>query len=257
MLRGYHRGMDRWRNTIFTIVGVLFAAGLIMGPDRVDRLLRDHRAGQATPLFEQAPTSTRPTPATTASPTGSPAPATGATTSASHRQLAALKATSIGSMVGYSRTKFPHWRDEDGNGCDSRADTLRRDARQIASTTSDGCSPLTGEWIDPYGGTTFTRSTQLDIDHLIPLAAAWRLGAAGWTTGQRERYANDPSNLLAVSASLNRQKGDKTAEAWKPPLRSFWCTYARRTVAVHAKYAMGVTASERAALSQMLATCPR
>lgn len=170
-------------------------------------------------------------------------------------QMPGLKIVQAGSMAGYSREQFKHWSDLDGNDCDSRADILTRDARVISTTSADGCKPGKGQWIDPYGGTTFTESTQLDIDHVIPLAAAWRLGASQWKATQREQFANDPVNLLAVSASLNRQKGDKTAEAWKPPRKEFYCAYAVRTVSVHAKYDLGVTQTEKAALTQMLSSC--
>ncbi len=61
--------------------------------------------------------------------------------------------------------------------------------------------------------TTPSRSTDdsaIDIDHIVPLSEAWKSGASGWTTAKREQFANDLSiaQLIAVSASSNRSKGD-------------------------------------------------
>src|SRR5215213_6279109 len=49
-------------------------------------------------------------------------------------------------------------------------------------------------------------SSEVDIDHVVPLANAWRSGAssAGWSTSDREAYANDPEVLLSTDAGTNR-----------------------------------------------------
>jgi hypothetical protein len=67
------------------------------------------------------------------------------------------------------------------------------------------------------------------IDHVVPLAEAWRSGAAAWNADQRERFANDlvDPQLIAVSASSNRSKGDQDPAEWKPPRRVTWCLYSR------------------------------
>ena len=39
----------------------------------------------------------------------------------------------------------------------------------------------------------------VQIDHIVPLALAWDLGARNWTDEMRVRFANDPANLLAVA----------------------------------------------------------
>lgn len=165
-------------------------------------------------------------------------------------QLAALHVRPAGSMSGYSREAFRHWSDPDHNGCDAREDTLRRDGSKLAPAR--GCETASGVWHDPYGGTDFHAPGDLDIDHIVPLANAWRSGASGWSGARREKIANDPRNLLAVSARLNRQKGDKGPEAWKPPLRSYQRAYAARWIAVKSAYGLSVTADEKQALTRML-----
>ena len=82
-------------------------------------------------------------------------------------------------------------------------------------------------------------------------------GASSWTTAQREALANDVSRpqLWAVSASANRSKGDRSPDQWKPPLTSFYCTYAKAGIDGKSFYSLTVTSAEKTALSSMLDTC--
>ena len=82
---------------------------------------------------------------------------------------------------------------------------------------------------------------------MVPLANAWRTGAADWTDAQRSDFANDLTRpqLLAVSLSTNRSKGDQDPSEWKPPRRSYWCVYAQRWVAVKDYWKLRVTAAEK------------
>ena len=69
-----------------------------------------------------------------------------------------------------------------------------------------------------YDGTTLDSPTKVDIDHVVPLANAWRSGASAWTTDKREDFANDLDRpqLVAVSPTSNRAKGDQDPSTWKP-----------------------------------------
>ena len=99
-------------------------------------------------------------------------------------------------------------------------------------------------------------ASEVDIDHVVAEADAWRTGAAGWTVTRRTAVANDPLNLLAVGASVNRGKGDADAAEWLPPNTGFRCAYVARQVAVKARYTLWVTPAEKSAMGQVLATCP-
>ena len=124
---------------------------------------------------------------------------------------------------------------------------------------SANCAVASGRWFDPYIAVTFVAPGELDIDHVVALANAWRSGAWAWTHAQRVAFANDldqPEVLIAVGASVNRSKGDLGPDEWKPPNAGVWCSYARAWVSVKTAWRLTVTAAEKASLSSMLATCP-
>jgi Protein of unknown function (DUF1524) len=158
------------------------------------------------------------------------------------------------SMSGYSRPRFPHWIDQ-GSDCDTRERVLIRDGRNMR--VGSGCRILSGTWRSFYDGLTFTSARRLDIDHVVPLANAWRSGAKRWTTDRRRAFANDlqDSQLIAVSASSNRSKGDQGPDEWKPPRRAAWCLYSRWWVQVKRRWRLTVTRAEPAELRRMVATC--
>ncbi|WP_306210744.1 HNH endonuclease family protein [Actinoplanes sp. RD1] len=158
-----------------------------------------------------------------------------------------------GSMSGYSREKFPHWRDT-GSNCDVRDSVLKRDGTNVKFS---GCNVVAGTWVSFYDGDKITDPAKVDIDHMVPLANAWRSGANKWTTDKREDFANDLDDpqLIAVSASSNRSKGDQDPSTWKPEQESSWCEYAEDWITVKSVWKLTVTAKEKAALDDMLATC--
>ena len=161
--------------------------------------------------------------------------------------------------TGYSRAAFTHWSDLNRDGCDSRNEILKRDLTQIVfkAGTRD-CKVISGKLLDPFSGKTLIFSSSkstVDIDHLVSLSNAWQTGAAYFDKKTRELLANDPLNLLAVDAKLNRQKGDGDAATWLPPLKSYRCEYVARQVAVKAKYSLWVTSSEKDAITRVLSSC--
>jgi hypothetical protein len=186
---------------------------------------------------------------------------------AARRQLSELKVRPASSMAGYSREEFPHWSDAqefgwrlpggtpDPESCDARDAALIRDGRE--ERVEAYCDVASGSWFDPYGGQTYADPEDIDIDHIVPLANAWRSGASSWSTTKKESFANVPRDLLSVDDSLNQSKGDKGPEAWKPPRRAYWCVYAKRWIGIKHYWDLSVTGAERTALKQMLGRCGR
>ena len=163
--------------------------------------------------------------------------------------------------TGYTREQFPHWKDPDKNGCDSRNDILKRDlTKVIFKEGTNNCKVISGTLLDPYSNKVIAfdlnkSSSTIDIDHVVALSNAWQTGAFQLTLDQRTNFANDPLNLLAVDFKLNRQKGDGDAATWLPPYKSYRCTYVARQVSVKAKYKLWVTAPEKTAIANLLKSC--
>jgi Protein of unknown function (DUF1524) len=172
--------------------------------------------------------------------------------STAQSELNALTVQAEGSMTGYSRDLFPHWIDQ-GDGCDTRQVVLKRDADYY----SGDCPVTSGKWYSYYDGVTVYSPSEIDIDHIVPLAEAWRSGASSWTTEKRQNFANDLNGpqLIAVTASVNRSKGDQDPSTWQPPRSGARCAYAKWWI--HTKYRWGLTlqSSEKSALQSMLNTC--
>ena len=172
--------------------------------------------------------------------------------------LGSLKVSVERNGSSYDRKAFgTPWKDVDGNGCDTRNDILARDMVDV--TKKDDCIVLTGTLKDdPYSdqSISFSRSrpSQVQIDHIYPLALAWRLGADGWTPDRRAQFANDPANLIAASGRANQQKGDSGPGEWKPPT-DYQCSYAGLFITIAKKYGLPVTRADHDALAVFLKTC--
>lgn len=124
----------------------------------------------------------------------------------------------------YSREAFRHWSDLDNDGQDSRQETI--------------LNHMIGGVICPYTGQLISDLRLLDIDHIVPLAYAWDHGAEPWTALRKEQFANDPENLLAVSADVNRSKGRKPPEEWLPPNIRFIPEYVAKFTTICSKYGL-------------------
>lgn len=169
-------------------------------------------------------------------------------------ELNALTVAAEGSMTGYSRDLFPHWITISGT-CNTRETVLKRDGTSVVVDGS--CYPTSGSWYSPYDGITEFAASEIDIDHVVPLAEAWRSGARYWTTSKRQSFANDLSypELIAVTDNVNVAKSDQDPSTWRPPRSSYHCTYAK--IWIRTKYHWGLTlqSTEKTAVQNMLNTC--
>ncbi|GAB18346.1 hypothetical protein GOEFS_052_00190 [Gordonia effusa NBRC 100432] len=170
----------------------------------------------------------------------------------------------------YDRSAFGiAWSDQTdvadaGNGCDTRNDILARDLTDIRTGATSGCARavISGELRSPYTGgfVAFRRgrnSTDIQIDHIVPLSFAWDMGANNWSAAQRANLANDPANLVAVDGPSNMAKGDQEPGRWMPPAEAFRCQYATQFVVVVGAYRLYLDVRSRDVLARVLRTCFR
>ena len=156
---------------------------------------------------------------------------------------------------GYSRSLFRHWIDADKDGCNTRYEVLIAEAI-VKPKVGAGCYLTGGKWKSSYDGKVFISPTGLDIDHMVPLAEAWRSGAWAWTASQRMEFANDledSRSLLAVTASLNRSKGDRDVAGWLPVKAQ--CAYISNWIAVKSRFDLTVDPTEGEFLQSKIASC--
>jgi hypothetical protein len=238
--------------------------------------LADASASTMQPLTpESAPTTAARTTAapTTAAPTTvaptTAAPTTAALTTAAPPTTAAaptavVPPADVAALIGqlpvgaetdhdtYSRDLFAGWSDADDNGCDTRCEVLAAERHDSLPGLPDG------GWLSPYDGYSTPDESELDIDHLVPLAEAWRSGASRWDPARRAAFANDldaPESLIAVTAATNRSKSDSDPAGWQPPNTAHWCNYVSDWVTVKLRWGLTADPAEVTALTNMAARC--
>lgn len=169
--------------------------------------------------------------------------------------LEGLTVEAEGSMDGYDRDLFPHWSNQ-GDNCDTRDVVLQRDGTDVE--VDEDCEPTSGSWYSVYDGQTLNSQDDVQIDHIIALAEAWRSGAADWSNDEREAFANDleHAQLIAVSGSSNSEKSDYDPSEWMPANENVHCVYLREWIWVKSVYDLTVDDAELAALNEGLdASC--
>lgn len=159
---------------------------------------------------------------------------------------------------GYDRGMFPGLTDANRDGCDTRAEVLRRESRTPVRTT-DRCKVVTGDWVSLYDGAVINDPSRLEIDHVVSLKEAWDSGAWAWTSDMRAEYANDlsdPRTLRAVSVASNRAKGEKDPSNWLPAPED-QCRYLADWVAIKVRWGLSADQSEWGRIRNVIRSrCP-
>lgn len=156
---------------------------------------------------------------------------------------------------GYDRDLFEHWVDEDGDGCDARDEVLIAEADD-PPTRSGTCTLTGGRWFSYYDRVSWTDTSDIDIDHMVPLAEAWDSGAGSWGAATREAYANDLGDyrtLVGVTDNVNQSKSDQDVAEWLPEFSQ--CRYLREFVAVKHRWRLTVDSTEKAAMVDLAGSC--
>lgn len=158
----------------------------------------------------------------------------------------------------YSRLEhFGTWiHEKNDNSCyNTRAKILIRDSSVKPEFGGNGCTVTRGQWLDPYTDGKYTRATDMQIDHVVPLKNAYENGAWKWNYNKRCLYANFRGNdfhLLAVLGHENMKKGDKGPEGYMPPSSSYTCEYLQNWLKIKLIWQLHLTDDEAQAVSQLV-----
>jgi hypothetical protein len=161
----------------------------------------------------------------------------------------------IGAGAEYSRSAFGSgWADNDRDCQNSRAEALiDQSTTSVRFADAKRCRVITGRWVSSFTGSVIQNASDIDIDHVVPLAYSWDRGASDWPGDKRKRFANDPVNLLPVELSLNRQKGARGPDEWLPPAGQ--CGYVARFFRIVKMYQLTLAAEETTWVRSFLANC--
>ncbi|MEW1975839.1 cell wall-binding repeat-containing protein [Microbacterium profundi] len=184
-----------------------------------------------------------------------PSTALAGTSPASAAELPSLLTVSdSATQIAYDRDLFGGWADADGDGCNTRYEVLI-EASTTPVTVTAGCTLTGGTWVSPYDGFSTTLTTEIQIDHVVALAEAWRSGAWAWTDEQRSSFANDldvPYALATSSSTANQKKADKDPATWLPTNDAYTCEYVISWVLVKYRWSLTVDAQELSVLQSIL-----
>ena len=90
-------------------------------------------------------------------------------------------------IAPYDRDNWRHWNDADADCQDTRHEVLIAESLvNVTYETVGECWVETRQWVGAFTGTTVTDPSDLDIDHFVPLANAWKSGAWAWDEDKKE-----------------------------------------------------------------------
>lgn len=169
---------------------------------------------------------------------------------------------STASAPAYQRDRFGSgWVDEDRDCRDTRNEVLARDLTEV-TLSSDGCLVLSGSLVDPYTGQrkAFVRgartSSAVQIDHVLPLKAAWDAGAWAWSDAQRRAFSNDLDNLVATAGEVNQDKSAKPPSAWASSVSTgAACAYVQTVALNVTDYGLSLSSAESTWIEGFLDDC--
>ncbi len=156
----------------------------------------------------------------------------------------------------YERNTWRHWIDSDGDCLNTRHELLARESL-IPPTykTNDRCSVIAGKWFGPFLSKIFTNSSDLDLDHVIPLKWAHQHGGWRWSAERKQFFANDWENLVIVYSGRNRSKGSRGPSEWMPDNGGHHCAYAFRWNYLIDKYNLTANRDDINSIDNVIRSC--
>jgi hypothetical protein len=120
--------------------------------------------------------------------------------------------------AGYDRdAQFSNgWADADGDCQDTRHEVLIAESTVTPTLSSSGCTVTAGRWTTFYDDATYTSPTQVQIDHMVPVAEAWGSGAQAWTAHPAGRCLPERDDRRRHRHRQRRHAGARPDGARRP-----------------------------------------
>ncbi|QFT55450.1 DUF1524 domain-containing protein [Microbulbifer sp. THAF38] len=153
----------------------------------------------------------------------------------------------------YERAEWlPQWSDTDRDCQDTRHELLiRYSLSPVTYTRANQCKVATGLWLDPYTGNFYSKASDLDVEHIVPLKWAHDHGGASWSRELKRQFAEDIDNLWLVDDGRNQSKGHRGPNEWMPPYAPVGKIYVQRFISIVDKYGLSLSPSESQRLRTM------
>jgi hypothetical protein len=160
------------------------------------------------------------------------------------------------SQSKYKRDNWYHW-NKNISGCKNLRHFLLENTslEPVSYYTDKECRVNSGKWYGSYTDIFFYHSSQLDIDHVVPLSWAASHGAIKWSKKKKRQFANDIDNLIPVSRAENRKKGALGPEKYLPPNQKFHCDYIGKFKNIVSKYELNLDKKEVTVLKRLTDSC--
>ncbi len=156
----------------------------------------------------------------------------------------------------YDRDLYEHWIDTDGDCQNTRHELLiAQSLEPVTFTNASKCTVKTGSWYGAMTSKTFSLASDVDIDHVVPLAYAHVRGAWSWPSAKKMAFANDEDNLRITEDNINQSKGAQGLTEFLPSNRAYRCNYIRDFDGIMKKYGLSYFKSEEREVDKMLAKC--
>lgn len=150
--------------------------------------------------------------------------------------------------VSYDRKNYKHWNLLD-NGLNVREQVLVDNGSNVVVEND---TVISGVWYDWYMDKELTSPKEIDIDHVIPLKLANKMGMESRTPEEKQVFANDFENLVVSYNRLNRAKSDKGPSEWQPEDLNKAKLYATKFIEVAYKYNLTLSQADYDALITIL-----
>lgn len=132
----------------------------------------------------------------------------------------------------------------------------------VSGERGKACRVRSFKMVDPYTGEPYVgpAGKKVHIDHIVAISEAHRSGGWAWSEEMKNRFYNDPENLVPTLASVNISKGGKDVGIegggpWWPPDEGKKCWFANRVIHVKWKWGLDIDEEERRSLMRALRNC--